>query len=580
MVEKRKATSRAKGEGPAKRRVSSQAHDKDPKETPVVDLVDSESAETTLPSKLGEGAPLPTLKGRQPMDLRDEEYQSVARSGVLAEALKRSREKWKNGGVLERYWKKPSKSKNGPGVPDNNPDLKSMRSLGYCNLIIEPHVFSVELFTVDANTGAGNGQASRGTLPSYRPTMQYGPPNGAVVTPPAFSYNQQPPTSLKAQTLPNAQQPTPLLANGQSRPFWPQPPNSQPSSSPQPIQTGPPAHQAEAKPQVQGDSTQASNGTIVPPSATSPAQANGASRQPHPPPQGSGPPSSTAPDAVIHMLAKKASSDPELTTLMKLVAAGQASEEQLKTFQQHIDSLTAQATAERKAAEEAAEEAKKRPQGALGYPHPHSQPNGTLNNTNPPPFPPSNTVTPQPQQATPQKAYYQSAPLANPPTIAAPRVPTSRELVIEFDKGGDRFLFPYHSILEFLPEGDIVIASFIIVRRGSDIVKEAKPRDSEASKKFPVYDPALDYWEGVTVRFSSGGDRRMLEVLKSCVAPLEESQKYMEDVMDKTTRAQYVHLAMRLPVGDEGNDQTGVEEDVRELSVVDDPAAKGKKKLV
>ena len=40
------------------------------------------------------------------------------------------------------------------------------------------------------------------------------------------------------------------------------------------------------------------------------------------------------------MLATRASSDPELKSLMKEVATGNATQEQLKVFQGHIDELT------------------------------------------------------------------------------------------------------------------------------------------------------------------------------------------------------------------------------------------------
>jgi hypothetical protein len=43
---------------------------------------------------------------------------------------------------------------------------------------------------------------------------------------------------------------------------------------------------------------------------------------------------------------------------------------------------------------------------------------------------------------------------------------------------------------------------------------------------------------------------RHLENLSRVVAPKEEVQRYMNDIMDKMTRAEYVLLAMRLPRSD------------------------------
>lgn len=45
-------------------------------------------------------------------------------------------------------------------------------------------------------------------------------------------------------------------------------------------------------------------------------------------------------DSVINLLAARASADPSLKQLMRTVASGSASKEQLATFQRHIDELT------------------------------------------------------------------------------------------------------------------------------------------------------------------------------------------------------------------------------------------------
>lgn len=106
---------------------------------------------------------------------------------------------------------------------------------------------------------------------------------------------------------------------------------------------------------------------------------------------------------------------------------------------------------------------------------------------------------------------------------------------VVFDFGaGDRFLFPKFSILEFLPttSGQQVVASFLIVRRGST---------SEYGG-----DPELDYYQPVTIRLQTNTGRH-LENLARVVAPQDEVRRYMDDVMDNMTRAEYVLLAMQLP---------------------------------
>lgn len=113
---------------------------------------------------------------------------------------------------------------------------------------------------------------------------------------------------------------------------------------------------------------------------------------------------------------------------------------------------------------------------------------------------------------------------------------------VVFDFGsGDRYLFPRYSVLESLPtqSGQQMIASFLIVRKGST---------SEYGG-----DPALDYYQPVTIRLSTTHGRH-LENLARVVAPQEEVRRYMDDVMDNMTRAEYVLLAMRLPRAESNGD--------------------------
>lgn len=77
-----------------------------------------------------------------------------------------------------------------------------------------------------------------------------------------------------------------------------------------------------------------------------PNQGNASSPQGGPrPPQGqkgpNGQPAKPSPDPVIQMLATRAAADPELKALMRVVASSQASQEQLRAFQAHIDELNA-----------------------------------------------------------------------------------------------------------------------------------------------------------------------------------------------------------------------------------------------
>lgn len=113
--------------------------------------------------------------------------------------------------------------------------------------------------------------------------------------------------------------------------------------------------------------------------------------------------------------------------------------------------------------------------------------------------------------------------------------PDISAVVLEFASGtGDRYLFPKYSILEYVNPTQ-VIASFLIVRKGSKLEYGG--------------DPALDYYQPVTVRIYAQSGKH-LENLARVVAPQDDVQRYMDDVMDNMTRAEYVLLAMRLPKPD------------------------------
>lgn len=147
-------------------------------------------------------------------------------------------------------------------------------------------------------------------------------------------------------------------------------------------------------------------------------------------------------------------------------------------------------------------------------------------------------ATGPPAAAHPKAHATQGAQHGNQQTIKAkgPNPANRPDLsAVVFDFGsGDRYLFPKYSILEFLPaqSGQQVVASFLIVRKGSI---------SEYGG-----DPKLDYYQPATVRLQTTTGRH-LENLARVVAPQDEVRRYMDDVMDNMTRAEYVLLAMRLP---------------------------------
>lgn len=257
------------------------------------------------------------------------------------------------------------------------------------------------------------------------------------------------------------------------------------------------------------------------------------------------------------MLAERAATDPDLKALMKTVANGEATPDQLRKFQGHIDELTRiqKAREEAKSIQRAAQPPPPSPTSTTIPPEP--QANGNVTARPAPPIPNAPKALPI-STPTPAKPETHSHPQPQALRSKGP-VPSTKpditNVVFEFAGGnGDRYQFPKHSILEYLPGGQ-VIASFLIVRKGS-------------SADSPTYDPELDYYQPITIRLYAYQGRQ-LEALQKVVAPIEEVRRYMDDVMDHATRAEYVLLAMRLPKDKEQTPPVEVIDGVEKLDQVD-----------
>ncbi|KAL3426862.1 hypothetical protein PVAG01_00371 [Phlyctema vagabunda] len=432
--------------------------------------------EPALPKSLVPGKPLPAVGQPQGSNLSVKEYQSITESGVLHESLTRSRQKWIAEGVFEKYWTKPTKKK-GEKELANNPGKDTMTKLGSCTITIEPHVFDAVMYAVK-DPNAQKQLPAMPQQPMYRPIIQYGPPNG---------------------TMPPPQSPAPAAI--------PQAPQQYPTKqmTPQPQRYNTPAHNAVPTPPNSSTPTTAALPNSSHANSHTP---NNVSRVPHNTTPSPAPaPISKGTDPVIQMLAERAATDTDLKALMRIVANGDATAEQLKKFQAHIDELTKLTQARQAAAQQ-----------------PRPQPPAPVKQYPPPRPAPVKVVTPSHMQPQPQ-ALRSKGPVSSKPDISG--------VVFEFAGGsGDRFLFPKFSILEYLPQGQ-VIASFLIVRKGS-------------ASDSTTYDPKLDYYQPVTIRLYTHQGRQ-LDSLSKVVANPDEVRRYMDDIMDNTTRAEYVLLAMQLP---------------------------------
>ncbi|KAK0725215.1 hypothetical protein B0H67DRAFT_598536 [Lasiosphaeris hirsuta] len=609
-----------------------------------------------LPKSITAGKPLPTVETPQSDDLPNKEYQTMAESGVLADSLIRSRQKWISEGIFEKYWSKPSKRK-GVVIEDaNNPPKESMAKLGQVTITVEPHVFEAIMYGVKDPKPPPTQPAT-----TFRPVIQYGPPNGPVAQAAAQTQAQAPaqtpkltPTQATVQPQIAAPQmqpppPNPLPAPDIPRPASaPRPPMASPRGMESVLNTV--AQQPPPPSTMLTTTTTTLTGTFGTPPvpAARPPVAAFMANPPKPPANGSpmaapaapAAPAKPAPgtDPIILTLAEKAGEDPQLRDLMKRVAQGDAQKHELEQFQAIIDKITAESkrkgtpvgpSADRlivdgRTVRYFADEVRAILDIVLS-----SNPRQTSADLRPPagsdplvvalvksalddvktrdmvrriaenkplfsdatelkaildrlrikltkekellqkaqsPQPAVSPIVGQPtvngtpngnaSQPTPSQQNLRSK---GPPP--PPPKPDYTAIVLEFAGGtGDRYLFPKFSVVETvpIPSGQQVIASFLIVRKGS-------------KSEYPVADPDLDYYQPVTVRFFAPSGKH-LENLARVVAPQEEVRRYMDDVMDKMTRAEYILLAMRLPRG-EVKDEAGVDEKEKENEVQSNGAA-------
>ena len=241
------------------------------------------------------------------------------------------------------------------------------------------------------------------------------------------------------------------------------------------------------------------------------------------------------PDPVIQMLATRAASNPELKALMKVVASGRASPEQLREFQDHIDELNSIIKSRQSPSDTTGIDnypARSPDNEPKGLPESSRQPQG-VNKSGSVPTQPNPHQLPAPIKVEPQS---RASPATASPMNTKPAAQKRSDIdsiVFDFGGSGDRFTFPRFSILEYLYGGTQVVVSFLVIRRGN----------TATSGK---YKGNMSYYQPVTMRLTSH-HLKLLEPLSRIVAPQEEVRQYMDSFFDKLGPAEGVYLATRLP---------------------------------
>lgn len=505
MTEKRMST-RNRGEPPLKKRALTPTPPPPPppRAPPAKSAKAPEPVELReegLPVKLIEGRPLPTLPEPQDVALSAKAFQSISESGVLAASIERSKQRWLTDGIFERYWTRPLKK----ATPNpSNPPKETMQKLGVCSMIIEPHVFEVTLYTVKDLPTAPLPYPNQPPPPSH-----YSPfPQNPSYSPPVYK------GPFTGTTDSPSQNSLPPFREGfnRSRSYVPPPPlyRAPPPGATQPGSSGPTPLR------------RTSTGTKSP--ATEAPQS----------------------DPVIQILATRAASDHALKNLMKVVASGQASPEQLKEFQNHIDEINTSLKSRRSS------QSQKGGGDPPKAPTPDDPlPSVEVHSTPPAPAParplplPAHNITqlppPVPIKSEPLPQIYPTTTHPPPPPlqhIPKPKPISTRpdihSIVFDFSTTSDRFLIPRFTIAEYLPGNTQVVLSFLIIRRGSTAASTAK------------YNKNKSYYQPVTMRLSCPNPR-ILEPIAKVLAPQDEVRRYMDGVFDKMLPAERVFLATRLP---------------------------------
>ncbi|KAI5804509.1 hypothetical protein EDC01DRAFT_643737 [Geopyxis carbonaria] len=585
MVEKRKrssATTHVRASSAA-----SQSTTPVPQSTPPVTV-----AQPEIPTSFVKDGPLPVISARQPDDLSLKDFKSVAESKVLAESLARSQRRWADGDIFERVWIKPLKSRKlNPADVERNLSKESMVRLGACTMTCMPHQFDMKLWALVQPVKAPPPQTPPPPPPLPPPsqsqvTYHQQPPQGTALQPiqqAGPSHPQQAPVALpnpqgQSVSTPQRQAPqavatiTPVQIPRPpaSVPQIPQPngaapvtpnssivpktvptpqsnlvapsPQQQPQPQPQQVQRHTVTH-AQLPPPPTPATALPPRQTIATPQRPPPQHIQPPPASPHPPqgPQGPPPPQNarSGPDPVIQMLAMKAATDQNLKQLMRIVASGRATKEQLQEFQGHIDILTSESNLNNQQS-----------QGPPPPPPPGQPPPGQMyhHSQQPPPHQmmphPMYQQPPHPQQMYQQPhpqyqqypqhgqqrpAQYQQPPPPKP--RAFPQAPKQEVVgvLLEFVDNyshGDRFLFPKHAILEYLDGGTTLRASFIVTQKLSEGSTD-------------------EYYQPTTVIFKAS-TAKTLETFGKVVADPETTRTHMKEVMSKMKRAEDTFLVYRL----------------------------------
>ncbi|OAP55172.1 hypothetical protein AYL99_10872 [Fonsecaea erecta] len=570
--------------------------------------------EDVLPTRLVANQPLPTTKQKQPSDLPVREYQSIAESAVLAASLHRSRMQWLYHGIFEKYWVKPVKRKGIIEAPPNNPDAKSMQRLGAATMTIEPHTFDVIFYTVRDQTAPPQYQRhpNQHTIKNVAAQPPPPPPTSYATHPPVSPYHHAQPMHPPPSVSPSPATPAAPQTSHPPAPIKDAPP----SAAPSPSQGGPP--QIQIKHENDSEPSLAALASKNPPVVSHPEQSltPRPESKPNPPPGARG---STTDPVIQMLAARAASDPQlkELMKIVATSRASNEQLKEFQAHIDEFNEVIRRQEVERLAKSEprppsqqplakppVAETSTKSPlesKPAVPSPIPPGPPSnppipshvavsGRSSTLTPPQPPPRQHPNPAPPGLPPAgpppgpgalPGVMHTFPHAPPPPgrggpmgnyfgyHSLPQPPPARpdafikHIVMEITSvpSGtqsacpDRWLFPEYAVLEIRPGGLEMICSFLVERKGAQIMAGGEP----AAEKVEVegkWQAEQEYYQPVTMSIKAL-NHRTIETIAKAAKILPVVQEHMKEVMSEKRRAPVEYLVHHLPrepshVGAEG----------------------------
>ncbi|KAK9240987.1 hypothetical protein V1525DRAFT_393365 [Lipomyces kononenkoae] len=432
---------------------------------------------------------------------------------ALAVSLQRSRRTWLTGCMFEKFWTRPQRGRKLAEGQYNARD--KMAKLCECKAQIGPHVFELRLFTVkdiasmedvggklglsaneDGNAAKPQSNVSSAnmvTIPDDKPSVKHVSIEGPSVAADKMSQSQSSPVQAAAissdaaeRELDPSAQPNVVSVD------------SSPPTAAECEQIPTHAGQDVSHTTVTHDATEPTETPLHDPATIRQPQSSRASVS-----SSSKPPSKHPNEELIDRLHDLARRDPQFGELMKSVASGKASADEIRRFQVYI------------AQSRQTERSDVSPSSSM----------------------------PSLQQSNDEPTY-RSTPIAKlKPELKKKERELLRDqtIVFEFKENStDRFLFPKESLVQLLPNGTVSALVFLLAeepdesqaeseaRRGSD--REKKKMKSEDVAETDVSPRRCNpkYYTPLNITFY-GIPRKLQDIFIRAVHPREEVIKYFKE---------------------------------------------------